>query len=279
MPLGDLTTVATVKAWRSPPLTTDGDDARVRRIISAVSSTILQDLNRRLLSTSYTETRDGDGGRQLLLEQWPVTSVAAVEIDGGVTVIPQSTSADPSNAGFAGWLLDAPSGSPVTGKLMLRGGGFRFNRGLQNVQIQYTAGFLAAAEPQTVPASGAPQIPAAGLALAFAADAGVAYAAGGALAAVAASPAPGQYIAPRDVDGAYVFNAADANAALLISYSYTPADIVQAATELAIMRINESGHIGSQTQNLAGETVSWFTRAATTSAIDSYLAPYRKILL
>jgi hypothetical protein len=275
--LGDLTTVANVKAWRSPPVLTDGDDPRLRRVIGAVSTTILQDLNRQLQSTAYTETRDGDGSRTLLLEQWPVSAVASVQLDGGLTIIPPSLSADPTTANWSGWVIDAPSGTPVIGKLTLRG--FRFNRGFRNVQVQYTAGFLAAGEAQAVPASGALQIAAASLARAFAADAGVTYANGTALVAVAAAPAIGQYVAPTDVDGAYVFAAADAGAAVKISYSYTPADIVQAATELAILRINESGRIGEQSKSLAGENMTYFTRAATTSSIDSYLAAYRRIVI
>jgi hypothetical protein len=275
--LGDLTTVANVKGWRNPPVATDGDDPKLKRVITALSGTILQDLNRQLLSTAYTETRDGDGSRTLLLEQWPVSAVASVQLDGGRTIIPPSTSADPTNAGWSGWVIDTPAGTPVIGKLTLRG--FRFNRGLQNVQIQYTAGYLVAGEAQAVPASGTLQIAVSGLARAFAADAGVAYANGTALVAVAGAPAVGQYAAPTDVDGAYVFAAADAGAAVKISYSYTPADIVQAATELAILRLNESGRIGEQSKSLAGENMTYFTRSATTAAIDDYLVKYRRPVL
>jgi hypothetical protein len=270
MAVGDLTSAAKIKAWRSPPLTTDADDGRIARVITAASVFLLNELQRALVSTAYQDVVDGDGSHSLVLDQWPVTSVTSLVVDG-VTTIPAATSADRSNAAYSGYLL-----YPKTGKLELRG--FRFSRGRQNVAVSYTAGFLVSGEAKTVPAQPF-QLAVSALAQPFAGDAGVTYANGTALAAVAASPAQGQYVAPADPGGSYQFNAADAAAGILLSYSFTPPDIEQACIELVILRLNESGRIGEQSKVLAGENVTYFTRAALTDSIMECLSNYRRVVI
>lgn len=92
----------------------------------------------------YTEDYDGSGSGMQLLRNWPIRSVQALTING--VTIPQSTS-----FGIAGFLID--TGARF---LRLRGGsgsfsGYNVNfllspqaqfcQGVQNVNVQYTAGF------------------------------------------------------------------------------------------------------------------------------------------
>lgn len=262
---GDLTTLATVKAWRSPPIATTVDDAQISRVITAVSEFIRHYLQRNLVSQSYSEVRNGLGGRELMLRHAPVTDVAALAIDGNA--IPPAP--DPVSPGY---VLAGESGI-----LYLRG--YAFRRGAQNVAATYSAGFLVSNEAQTVPAASPYQLQCGSLAKLWASDAGVAYAAGAALVAVpmGTSPAAGQYVPPAASDGFYGFAAADAGKSIAVSYSFTPRDLEQACIELALLRINERARIGESGKTLAGEVVS-FVQKDLTASIVTALQPYRRVV-
>lgn len=260
---GDLTTLANVKAWRSPPIATAADDAQIARLITAASGFILRNLQRTLVAQTYHELRNGTGGAALMLRNAPVTALAALSVDGvAIAAAPDAVS--------AGYVLEAE-----TGMVLLRGGAFR--RGVQNVAIDYSAGFLASGETQTVPVPSPYQLACSSLARLWAADGGVSYAGGAALAAVASAPGEGQYVPPTAPDGFYAFAAADAGKALALAYSYTPPDIEQACIELALLRINERGRIGEAAKTLAGEVVS-FAQKDMTASIAAALQPYRRVV-
>ncbi|HUN45001.1 MAG TPA: hypothetical protein VMU85_00715, partial [Stellaceae bacterium] len=90
---GDLTSLANVKAWFAPPLAATTDDALLQRLITAASGFILTWLDRDLAEQSYSEIRDGTGGRRLALANTPVTAVAALAIDGvAIPPMPDATS-------------------------------------------------------------------------------------------------------------------------------------------------------------------------------------------
>src|SRR5579875_3868416 len=82
MATGDLTTLANVKSYLSPPLTTTADDALLSRLITAASQFIESWLNRTIASAAYTDTRNGTGGTRLFLRNRPVTAVSSLTIDG-----------------------------------------------------------------------------------------------------------------------------------------------------------------------------------------------------
>ena len=126
MATGDLTTLANVKAYLSPPLATTADDALLSRLVTAASQFIQSWLNRTIASASYTDTRNGTGGTRLFLKNRPITAVASVSVDG-VAIAPSS----PAPTGD-GYLFD-------DGSIYLVG--HCFTRGYQNVVVQYTAGF------------------------------------------------------------------------------------------------------------------------------------------
>lgn len=125
----DLCALADLKAWL--PNQGSNDDAALQALISNGSLQVLQYLNRpHILAAALgalNETCDGNGSDRLLPHSFPIISVSGVTIDG--RAVPQAAS--PTGSGF---LWDAR-------RVLLRG--FTFNRGLQNVQISYTAGYPA----------------------------------------------------------------------------------------------------------------------------------------
>ncbi len=127
MAIGDLTTLDTVKAYLSPPLTTTADDALLARLVTSASQFIQAWLGRTIAQTAYTEIRNGQGGTRLFLRNRPVVSVASLTIDG-VAIQPAAGPGQP------GYLFDDSS-------LYLCG--HAFTRGQQNVAVAYTAGYAA----------------------------------------------------------------------------------------------------------------------------------------
>lgn len=128
MTTGDLTTLATVKAWFSPPLTTTTDDALLARLITAASAFLAAWLNRQILAASYTQTFNGNGKTALLLPQYPVTAVQSLTIDGQ-SIPPLQVG---SSTAAAGYSFDATT---------LYLSGTTFTPGRQNVTLTWTAGY------------------------------------------------------------------------------------------------------------------------------------------
>jgi hypothetical protein len=124
---GDLTTLVDVKAWlqtgQSAFPTTD--DALLTRLVTAASQYIQTWLSRQIAPSDYLEVRDGTGGRRLQFGCFPVSAVQSLTIDD--QVIPTAASSTTDGYSFS------------TTQLSLRG--YRFNRGLQNVVVVYTAGY------------------------------------------------------------------------------------------------------------------------------------------
>lgn len=128
MAAGDLTSLANVKQWLNITVTTD--DALLTRLITAASAFVQTWLDRTIGSATYTEFRDGNDQNRLMLKNRPVTAVSAVAING--VPIQQAVPLAPNQPVQAGWLFSDKMVYLV---------GFQFWKGLQNVQIQYTAGF------------------------------------------------------------------------------------------------------------------------------------------
>lgn len=123
----DLCTLADLKAWL--PNQGNNDDATLQSLISSASLQVLQLIDRPHILASVlgalNETYDGNDSDRLLPRQFPIIAISSVSVDG--VAIPQATS--PTAAGF---LWDSR-------RVLLRG--YRFNRGVQNVQLSYTAGY------------------------------------------------------------------------------------------------------------------------------------------
>ncbi|MGF7131915.1 hypothetical protein P3T40_003398 [Paraburkholderia sp. EB58] len=270
--LGDLTTLGNVTAYLQggDSAVQTSDQAMVRRLISAASRAVLGYLNRAsLVSKTYTEVRDGTGQSSMMLRQWPVTSYTSLTIES--TPVPASP--PPAQYGWrvATWDGELPGAPSI---LSFVSGYLR--RGAQNITHVYTAGYLVTGEAQTVPSAAQYQIPTTSLNQQFAADAGVTYANGAPLAKVTGTPAQGQYVAPTDVDGNYVFAAADASAGVLISYSFTPADIQQVAIELVAERYAYLQRIGVSSR-AAGDTKETYWPVKFDDLMAETLQPYRNV--
>ena len=128
--MGDLTDLASVKAWI--PVTTTNDDALLTALVTQVSTFIQSWLNRTIASQAYSETRNGQGMPQMLLLNYPVTAVASVTVDG--IVIPPRPALGPGTfASLGGYTFDSNA--------LYLSGGYLFCRGFQNVAVGYTAGY------------------------------------------------------------------------------------------------------------------------------------------
>jgi hypothetical protein len=264
MSVGDLTSLANVLPWLNIPAGTS--DAVLVRLISQCSRSILDYLQRTsVISQSYTDIVDGTGGHCEFLDQWPVTSVTEVTIDG--LIVP------PSFYRVQAWNF-YPPGGPQAVELVDR----RFPRGRQNVAITYQAGYLVSAEAATVPVSGSFQITAAQILGSWCADSGVTYQDGTALTLVSGPPGAGQYTLVAGSPGVYQFSAADAGAALSLSYSYIPATLEDACINWVAERFRYRDHIGQRSKSLGGQETLSYDLSAIPAYLQAQLQPYRKVL-
>jgi hypothetical protein len=122
MAAGDLTDLTTALKW----IGLTADDGTVARLISAVSGQIQKFLGYQVASQAYSRNFNGVGGQVLVLPDRPVTAIASVSIDG--QVVPAASS--PATPGYV-----------FDDKTLYLRGCYVFCRGVQNVQIGYTAGY------------------------------------------------------------------------------------------------------------------------------------------
>jgi hypothetical protein len=286
---GDLTTLANAKLWLN--VTNNTQDTFLTQLITRCTQLIYSKLNRaRLYSQSFLRTFDGVGNYQLILPDYPVTAVAQVNMNA-MAVKPYplpaaGTSTIPPNTFGYGYRIPLWGGNLPGDPSVIEIVNGVFWAGVQNVQIAYTAGYLEV-EAQTVPGSPGPYTIAVnqpqGI---WSRDNGVVYAATGvALAPVPSAPAIGQYIPPSQLGGGvYTFAAADANAALLISYSFIPADLEEACIQMVAERNSYRGRVGIMDQSLGGQETMRFMRGAGPNPramdlglppeVESLIAPY-----
>ena len=283
----DLTTVAAVNGILGQG--SDVDAALIQTYITDYSQSVLTRTGRPFLSgvRNYTDRLNGNGSESQALRNYPILAVSVLSING--ITIPASPDYVQS-----GWVIDqdgsqaflsfvggsygggwgagndrwAPHGNwgsygnaPPLGQAP-----YRFAQGIQNVLAQYTAGYTTEVngEAQAVPATG-PYTKAVTNAANFWQDAGVTLA-GVALVAVPSSPATGQYSVSgygSATPGVYTFNAAQASAAVLISYSYgaPPYDLQQAAGMLVAAQYRKRQWIGQNSQSQPGIGQTNYERA------------------
>lgn len=98
-----------------------------------------------VIPVSYDEWYDGNGNQRQFVRNWPIVAVTAVNVNG--TSIPLS-----GGVTQPGYVVDGSgksivirtigySGGTYRNAYGLIGGNFFFARGIQNIEIQYTAGF------------------------------------------------------------------------------------------------------------------------------------------
>lgn len=273
----DLTTVAAVKLWLGIPDSQTGSDVKIQALVTSASRWLLNYISRgNILSTTYTDrfTASGWGQTSLLLPRWPVTSVSALSI--GQTAIPASVAPGPGNTPN-GYLLEPWDGIPAGTLQSINLYGYAFGGGPQGISVTYVAGYLVSSEAATVPAATAYTVTVAAPYGPWAADSGVVLvSSGAALTKVASAPAAGQYSVAAG--GIYTFNAAQASAAVLISYSFIPADLSEACAEMVGERVSYSGRIGQASKTLGGQETITFSQKDITAANASMLQNYRNVV-
>jgi uncharacterized phiE125 gp8 family phage protein len=120
---GDLTTLTNVKTWLG--LATTTDDTLLGRLITAHSAVITNYLGRQILANAYSEIRDGNNGRVLVLANTPIISITSLYVYD--RQISQSLSYIQP-----GYTFDNTT-------IYLHG--TYFTKGQQNVAVCYTAGY------------------------------------------------------------------------------------------------------------------------------------------
>ena len=239
------------------------------QLIGSMTSLIYSKLNRaRLYSQTFTRTFDGVGNMQLVLPDYPVTGITSVQ--AGQALIPASPLPAPGTIiapavspyygygyRFVPWLGNLPGENAV---LEFQGGYFPL--GPQNIKVVYTAGYLISNEAQTVPIAPGPYtITVNQFQGIWCRDNGVTYANGTALTPVVTLTGAGQYIVgPDSTPGLYTFDAADAGAAVLISYSFIPASLEEACIQMVAERYSYRSRIGEVSKSLGGQETVRFLR-------------------
>ena len=121
--MANLTELTKVREWIG--IKTETDDILLGRLITAASAFIVSFLDRSIFTASYVEYRDGPGGYTISLLNYPVTAVSALEINGVAMTLATGT----VNYGYQ--FSDR--------QIVMRG--YKFTRGIRNVQVSYTAGY------------------------------------------------------------------------------------------------------------------------------------------
>lgn len=275
MSQGDLTTLANVKAWLGAK--EGSGDSLLLRLIAANSRFLLGYIQRSsLTSQRITERYDTFGHDFMLLRQWPATQIFSIDF-GGRSITQEATGNPLTN----GYFLEPIDGAQGQQELKLFGACFPYGR--LSTQIVYQAGYLMT-EAATVP-SGAPytyQTQSTWLD-----DQGVTYANGSPLTLVSGVPSAGQYAISGNgptpnspalpAQGIYTFAAADADASVVISYSYVPADIDEACVEMVGERYRYMDRIGVVSKSLGGQETMSYSQKDMSDYIQQALRPYRRI--
>jgi hypothetical protein len=275
MAASDLAVLGDVKTWLAGSSGIGStDDALLARLITDVSGAIAAYLGRPSLTPrTYSERLDGNGKARLFLPHYPVLQVGSLVID---TIAVEPAAAPSAGAPRPrGYLLEPWDGLPPGRPQALDLFAAVFRRGRQNVVVGYSAGYAVQDEAASVPAAPGPyNVSAAAPFGPWASDAGVVYAGGTPLEAVTGTPSAGQY---NVSGGAYTFAAADAGAAVLISYGFIPAAINNACIEWAAERYRYRTRVGQSAQTVAGQQTASYSLKDMPDFIRASLDPYRRV--
>lgn len=268
---GDLTTPGRVANWMANPPALPSPI--LSQLIGSMTGLIYSKLNRaRVFNQTFTRIFDGVGNMQLVLPDYPVTSVISVQ-QGSVVIPPSAlpninqTQPAGTNFGYGYRVVPWDGNLPGANATLEFVNGF-FYTAPQSVRVIYQAGYLISNEVAVVPSSPGPytvlvQQPQ-GI---WSRDNGVTYANGTALVPVATITGAGQYIPPTDTNpGLYTFGVADATQSLLISYSFIPSPLEEACIQLVAERYSYRNRVGEISKSLGGQETITFMRGGSNSA-------------
>lgn len=273
MNVNDLTSLQSCKDYLG--IKNANSDLILSRLITAESRSFLSLTQRTTFApTTVARIFDGTGTDILMVPDFPLIDVASLVVDG--TTVPLLTTAQPSaGAGFyfdsdgritlVGASFSKIGGGYIGGPWGGSAGGFWFTRARKNVAITYTFGFDAV--PVTDEMQQIPTVAPFGVTLNNAfwlSDVGVKYFTSGTpLTRVYTAPNVGEYFVNTQ-SGLYSFNVADANTAVLISYTYSgvPEDVQQCVNAMVDYVYGNRGSMGVQTEAISG--------AASTNRVLQY---------
>lgn len=266
----DLTSVAVVKARLGLPSPPTPSDTTLAGLVTAASRAIYAILSRpSILPQPYNETMDLESDR-VFLSNWPVLAVSSVVLDG--LVIPPAVLTN--SARKLGYLLRPGDVAPPGRAQALDLFGRLYHRRRQSLVVAYQAGYAVENELWTIPSTTPFLLTAAAPFGAWASDLGVIYASSGmALQPVSGAPSVGQYSVCA---GVYRFNAADAGAALSLSYGFVPQDLAEAATTLAAERFRAAEHIGVRSKSLGGQETIAYDLSGVSASVLALVGPYKR---
>jgi hypothetical protein len=276
MAASDLATLADAKTWLSGSSGIgSSDDALIARLITDVSGAITAYLGRpSLMPRAYAERLDGNGKARVFLRHYPVLQITSLVIDN--MAVPAIATPEQGAPSAKGYLLEVWDGLPPGRPQALDLFHTVFRQGRQNVLVGYSAGYAVEGEAATVPASPGPySITAAAPFGPWAGDAGVTYVSGTPLVVVTGTPRAGEY---NVAGGIYSFAAADAGAALLISYGFVPAAINNACIEWVAERYRYRTRIGQSAQTVQGQMTSAYSLKDMPDFVRASLDPYRSVV-
>lgn len=122
---GNLTSLANAMQWLGVK---QDDDGKVARLIAVISAQIQNFLSYQVAQATYTRTFNGQGSRSFYVPDLPLVSVSSVIVNGA-SIPKGSMSGGGQSAGF----YNDPNAVHLIGYI--------FARGVQNVQMTYTAGY------------------------------------------------------------------------------------------------------------------------------------------
>lgn len=255
-----LTNLTNLKAWLEDPSSTSAD-ALLTRLIQQASRFILNYTQRAsFYKTAISEMRNGYGGQTMPLMEWPATNLSSVIVGSRIVTSSQ-------------FKLEAWNGLPPGGPQLVAIEGGEFTPGNLNVAFSYTTGFYITGQSATVPASGPSTISVQAANGNWGRDDGVTLTNGTPLTLVTGTPGAMQYTA---ANGIYTFNAAQAGAGVLISYSYIPSDIEQACIEIAAERYRYLKRIGQTNVSAAGQITTGYSLKALQDYVRETLDNYKR---
>lgn len=101
-------------------------------------------ISRQVIAKEYTEYYDGDNSGKLLLRKWPVIEVDSIYVDAERD-FSSDTLVDPDN-----YFVDTDSDTSIGVVEIFKHGGSNpgwFSKGIKNIKVVYTAGWLEAPAP------------------------------------------------------------------------------------------------------------------------------------
>ena len=149
----DLVDLADLKSWLD--LASTDDDDLLGRLITQVSRATLAFLDRaNILPARFVEIRDGRNDIEIVLRQWPVTSLAVAHHRrrGDCRARRRSLPAARARAAMCSKRRRLRRRGICSGWRCVAG---CFNAGVQNIDVTYTAGYQVSSEAAVVPSSSA----------------------------------------------------------------------------------------------------------------------------